>query len=703
MQTSKVKAGEVLPEYTGDTPKRDQDSQYFYVFNGFESKLKTTSLITYTATYKEVDYTITDNYTRGFTDDSKTAIELTSFADPYREYPEIYIPDEIQYQNEYYPVTTLANFCISSQYATKIHIGANVSSIGSLFISDYQSAQISYIDVDSSNETFKSVDGILYNHDLTKVLKMPISYLKETYLLPDTVTEIGPNSFQDVRGVRNFETNKTSTLKKIDEQAFAASLIQNVNLPDSLTYIGIRAFWLNKRIQTLEIPKNVVFTTDDSSLQFASMSDLNTPDSALSSCPSLQSVNLPTTLKSIGRFAFSDDTRVKEVELPTGLVSIGESAFSGSRLYNLTTTNKVSVGSLTLPDGVTEISDFAFSDTAISGDITIGKNITKVGTYSFYGDEYILSYLVEEGSKYFSSYNGILCNKEQTKLLMLPNDLYGDLVLPDTINEIGSDFLSGNKTIIKFVAGSGLTKIGDNAFANSIIRDVFLNEGLTGLGDSCFANTKCLNEITFPSTLKEIPAFAFQGSAINDIDFGGVTTIGQEAFYNCDDYETVDMSASKVATIGSFAFSSFKDTAFTSFVTGSELTTFTNAFTTCQNITSFDMSRSAKVTTLETEFLGSSNKVINTLILPSSLTKMSHDTLGTFPKLKDLKYTGTKEQWNTLVANSLLTKQEKIDNADWGEWFGSNYDTLTSITVNYGTGSEDKISVNLRDTKGKLA
>lgn len=158
----------------------------------------------------------------------------------------------------------------------------------------------------------------------------------------------------------------------------------------------------------------------------------------------------------------------------------------------MTTTNKVSVGSLTLPDGVTEISDFAFSDTAISGDITIGKNITKVGTYSFYGDEYILSYLVEEGSKYFSSYNGILCNKEQTKLLMLPNDLYGDLVLPDTVNEIGSDFLSGNKTIIKFVAGSGLTKIGDNAFANSIIRDVFLNEGLTGLGDSCFANTKCL-------------------------------------------------------------------------------------------------------------------------------------------------------------------------------------------------------------------
>jgi hypothetical protein len=55
---------------------------------------------------------------------------------------------------------------------------------------------------------------------------MPISYLKETYLLPDTVTEIGPNAFQDVRGVRNFETNKTSTLKKIDEQAFAASLIQ---------------------------------------------------------------------------------------------------------------------------------------------------------------------------------------------------------------------------------------------------------------------------------------------------------------------------------------------------------------------------------------------------------------------------------------------------------------------------------------------
>jgi len=230
-----------------------------------------------------------------------------------------------------------------------------------------------------------------------------------------------------------------------------------------------------------------------------------------------------------------------------------------------------------------------------------------------------------------------------------------------------------------------------------------LNEGLTQISENSFANTKCLNEITLPSTLTSIPTFAFTGSAISKINFGGVTSIGGEAFYNCDDYSLIDMSESKITTIASFAFSSMKKTAFNTFITGSELTSFKDAFSTCGYINSFDMSKSTKVTTIDSGFLGESSTYLKTLILPSSLTELPHDTLGTFPKLTDLKFTGTVAQWNALMDNAILTKQEKIDNPSWGEWFGSNYDTLTSITCNYGQSAETSYPVSLRDTKGKIS
>lgn len=51
------------------------------------------------------------------------------------------------------------------------------------------------ISVDSNNITFKSVDGVLYSKNGTKLLNYPVGKVDEKYAIPDGVTDIGWNAF----------------------------------------------------------------------------------------------------------------------------------------------------------------------------------------------------------------------------------------------------------------------------------------------------------------------------------------------------------------------------------------------------------------------------------------------------------------------------------------------------------------------------
>ncbi|MCI1735743.1 MAG: leucine-rich repeat domain-containing protein [Bacilli bacterium] len=714
LQESTITYGEAIPSYTGETPHRDIDATYFYVFTGWKENFKDATHLIYTATYEARDYTRTDCYSWAFTDATNTEIELVSFSDPYREFADVVIPDTIQYQGTEYPVVQVENFAINSQFAKSVHLGKNIKTVAPLFISTYASVSVAYLSVDPDNENFTCIDGILYNKDVTTLVKVPMCLVQETYTLPDTVTELGEMSLQDTRGIRNFATTSSSQLKVIDNQAFAASLVHDVVLPNGLKTIHIRAFWLAENILTLEIPGTVDFSSANDSIQFASMPNLNTvtfdegittlPDSGFSGCPLLSKLVLPSTLKTIPRYCFFNDTALKEVVLPAGLTTIAESAFMNSGIYILTVDGVTATSNFMLPDGITEIADWAFASSNIQGTVTIPKNVTKIGDYSFYGDDYINGYEVADGNTAFSAEDGILYNADKTSLYKMPSTFYGTYVLPDTVTALADSVFSGNRSITHFVAGKGLKTIGDNAFANSIVTSVSLNEGLTTLGKNAFNNAHGLETIGFPTTLTEIPEWCFYGASLTSVtSWGGVTSLGDYAFGMTTGLTSLDLSSSSIATIGSFAFYSLGN-GITSIKASPALTTVAStSFGFDDSLKSLDLSLCTAFKETPTDFLSNVSSDFNTLILPSSLTKMDHDTLPTLSKLTAISYTGSKDQWNTLVTNSLLTTDEKLANSTWKEWFGSNYSTLTKVTVNYGTTSQTDYTVDLRTGKGIIA
>ena len=95
-------------------------------------------------------------------------------------------------------------------------------------------------------------------------------------------------------------------------------------------------------------------------------------DFAFYGCTYLDSVSLPSTLKSIGDLAFAD-CPFETIDIPSGVTSIGQSAFNGCS--NLT--------SITIPEGVKYIERQAFQNCSSLTSVTIPDGVIQIGMYAF--------------------------------------------------------------------------------------------------------------------------------------------------------------------------------------------------------------------------------------------------------------------------------------------------------------------------------
>lgn len=89
-----------------------------------------------------------------------------------------------------------------------------------------------------------------------------------------------------------------------------------------------------------------------------------------------------------------------------------------------------------------------------------------------------------------------------------------------------------NKDITRLVFPENIKGIADEAFAESALETVVLNEGLLSIGKAAFRNSK-VSEITFPSSLEQL---------------------GENTFEDCHSLLAADLSATKLKTVSAQAF-----------------------------------------------------------------------------------------------------------------------------------------------------
>ena len=300
--------------------------------------------------------------------------------------------------------------------------------------------------------------GVMYSDD-KKTLHLMSDRLTGEYKVLDGVTTIRGCERGEGRGScwsLHCPIILPDSLLKIEDEAFMYSQIERIDFPNGLQSIGSTVFF-QSCIKEIYIPASVThigkgITAFCNSLVSIVVDPANPVYDSRNNCNAIIETKTNTLIAGC-----------KNTVIPEGVEHIGKNAFE-----------YISLKSVTIPDSVTSIDDYAFSRCGDLVELTMGKGVKSIGSHAFD--------------------NCMKLEKVQ---------------LPD-----------------------GLTTIGDNAFYDCDIKSLTIPNNVTDIGDMAFAFCEQLTGIHIPDNVVHIGASAFYTcSKSKSIHIGkGVQTIGEKAF-----------------------------------------------------------------------------------------------------------------------------------------------------------------------------
>lgn len=165
-----------------------------------------------------------------------------------------------------------------------------------------------------------------------------------TVVLPNTLENIGDKAFYQCTNLT--DVTIPVTLRQIGNYAFAGCLLRSIYLPEGLESIGNYSFFQDA-------------TYMDANYNYLGLTE----------------IILPTTLITLGQYAFGNQKALASVEILNGLTSIGTNAFS----------NCISLKTLLLPSTLRTINSSAFYMCSALQTLDIPEGVTTIGQNAFYG------------------------------------------------------------------------------------------------------------------------------------------------------------------------------------------------------------------------------------------------------------------------------------------------------------------------------
>ena len=270
-------------------------------------------------------------------------------------------------------------------------------------------------------------------------------------------------------------------------------------------------------------------------------------------CYDLESVSIPSSVKTINKLAFALDEKLTDVTISEGVTFIGNGAFYECK----------SLTSISLPKSVKTIELGAFSRSGLKSLIIpeCVKSLECVG-----GCENLTDVLVPAGVTDFSNY--VFCNNRNGLIIYTPNGSYAqsraedlgiEVLEPEDYPQDFSWTLDEDGTLT--VSGKGNMQFGENGKApwGTDIKKVIVKDGITAIRSNAFTNCRNLTEVTIPNSVKAIGSGAFSGcSALTSVNLpNGLNAIKSSAFQGCSRLREVAIPGS-VKTIEYCAFDGCK-------------------------------------------------------------------------------------------------------------------------------------------------
>ncbi|KAH0791169.1 leucine-rich repeat protein [Histomonas meleagridis] len=325
----------------------------------------------------------------------------------------------------------------------------------------------------------------------------------------------------DVFHYSSIKSINLTSVTSIGNNCFSESSIESIVLPETLgsNWTGIYTFEKTPNLKTAIVKSHVL------------------PEGTFFEATSLQTIELPDYIETIGNFAFRYSS-IKSINLKS-VTSIGNNCFGESSIESIvlpetlgsnwigtytfektpnlktaivkshvlpkgTFFKATSLQTIELPDYIETIGDFAFQYTIITGNLTIPSSVTSIGSYTFEGAS--IEYCFYKGSAPIP-----------TGFLFSISTLKG-IEITGTTESIGENaFYHTSISPILNLSHTHITSIGVSAFEGCPIVTLVLPVSLTYINTKAFYYCTSLEEILF-----------------EDLNNSKPITFGSESFAACN-------------------------------------------------------------------------------------------------------------------------------------------------------------------------
>ena len=306
-----------------------------------------------------------------------------------------------------------------------------------------------------------------YNGQPIGELVLPSSVNKSTGW-SYAVTAIGSSAFRNCTGLTSITIPNSVT--SIGKEAFQGCTgLTSITIPNSVTAIGTGAFSNCSNLTEILVEEgNTAYTSIEGVL-------FSNEKTTLVAYPAAKAPDyeIPNSVTAIGDYAFSECVGLTSVTIPNSVTAIGDYAFYCSGLT-----------SITIPNSVTAIGTGAFSNCSGLTSVTIPNSVTAIGNYAFY------------------------------RCIGLTS-----ITIPNSVTAIGRSAFANCTGLTSITIPNSVTAISDHAFSNcSGLTSVTIPNSVTTISMSTFANCTGLTSITIPNSVTAISEYAFSNcTAVNTI------------------------------------------------------------------------------------------------------------------------------------------------------------------------------------------
>lgn len=300
-------------------------------------------------------------------------------------------------------------------------------------------------------------DGVLYSGDRKQLLIYPAGKKAKSYTLPAGTQEITESSFSGAQFLSQLVLNEG--LKRIEANAFTNLKLVEINIPDSVTTLGVGAFSNCNKLQSVKLSKNIE----------------EMPCYLFNGCTALKKIHIPAKVKKIG---VNDDFYLDYYTLVTGCKNL--------TAYTVDKENKY----FTAVNGVLYNKSkkilYSYPAKKKGKKFVMPKSVTKILGNAFLDNYYLQEISMKDkvtlcGSEVFK-------NAKSLKKVRFSKKM----------DSIGMMAFEGCKKLNKIIIPDSVTSIGFSAFNGcTSLKEVTIGKKVESLYYSTFKNCKNLRKLVF--------------------------------------------------------------------------------------------------------------------------------------------------------------------------------------------------------------